>query len=231
MTHLRIATLAAAAAFALTPIAIAADEPRQGPPTQTAQAAPQQQPQGQEHDTHHPAQPPSAPQQMGPGAQGMMGQGMMGQGMMGDGMGRMMQMMGMHGQAGPGMGGMGGMDMMGMHERMMTERVEGRIAFLRAELKITNAQARAWDQFAEALRAGAKKIADARPSAAQAGATPPTLSQRLEQRERALAARLDGARAIKAALDPLFAALSEDQKKTADQLLPVHVGLMPMGMM
>src|SRR4051812_15596108 len=63
--------------------------------------------------------------------------------------------------------GMAGMDMtrmmQGMHMRMMggpagmgmIDRIEGRLAFLRAELKITEAQANAWNTFAEALRANA----------------------------------------------------------------------------
>src|SRR5450756_682875 len=62
----------------------------------------------------------------------------------------MMQTMGM---MGPGMGGMATID-----------RVEGRIAFLRTELKITDAQAGAWSAFADALRANAKKLAEVRAS-------------------------------------------------------------------
>ena len=77
----------------------------------------------------------------------MMG-GMMGQqdgqpGMMGN-MGQMMPMMRqmMMGQQ----GGMG----------MPFEHVEGRIAFLKAELKITDAQAPQWNAFADTLRSNAK---------------------------------------------------------------------------
>jgi hypothetical protein len=89
---------------------------------------------------------------MGPGtmggAQGMMG----GRGMV-DGnmpMTNMMQMMGMMGQRGAetGCAGMGGM--------AMIDHVEGRIAFLRTELKITDAQNAAWNTLADALRANAK---------------------------------------------------------------------------
>ena len=53
-------------------------------------------------------------------------------------------------------GGMGGM--------ATIDRVEGRIAFLRAELKITDAQADAWNGFADALRTNAKKLAEVRVS-------------------------------------------------------------------
>src|SRR6516164_7300947 len=79
------------------------------------------------HSDHHPAaasQPPASSQS------GEMSKGMMGQ----DGGG----MMGMMGR-----GGM--MGMMGM-----AGHVEGRIAFLKAELKITDAQTSAWNAFADA---------------------------------------------------------------------------------
>src|SRR5690349_15695774 len=84
-------------------------------------------------DTHHPKSPPAATsqQRMGPG--GMMGQ--MGPGMMG-----------------PGMMGQGGMPMMGMMQR----HVEGSIAFLKTELKITDAQLPLWNAVADAIRANAK---------------------------------------------------------------------------
>ena len=62
---------------------------------------------------------------------------------------------------------MGMMQMMGMMGRgtdgMATiDRIEGRIAFLRAELKITDAQADAWNGFADALRTNARKLAEVR---------------------------------------------------------------------
>ena len=62
---------------------------------------------------------------------------------------------------------MGMMQMMGMMGRGMDgmatiDRVEGRIAFLRAELKITDAQADAWNGFADALRTNARKLAEVR---------------------------------------------------------------------
>jgi hypothetical protein len=61
------------------------------------------------------------------------------------GMADMMHIMQSMGMMSPGMMGMG-----------MIERVEGRIAFLRAELKITDAQTNAWNAFADALRAKAR---------------------------------------------------------------------------
>ncbi len=159
---------------------------------------------------------------MGPG---MMGPGMMGQGMMGRGgmmnmmggnmpMMNMMQMMGAQ-QSGCGMGGMGTID-----------RVEGRIAFLRAELKITDAQSAAWNALADALRNNAKSLGEVRASMmSQTGAAPQGLVDRLTLQEKWLAARLEGTRAIKSALTNLVGTLSDDQKKTADELLAPHMGM------
>jgi LTXXQ motif family protein len=178
-------------------------------------------------DPHHPpaatAPTPSPTQPTPPGQSGTSQP----QGMMGGGMMSMMRdmpmknMMGMMRMMGPGSAGMATID-----------RVEGRIAFLRAELKITEAQAAAWNAFADALRANAKKLGDVRasmmsqPAAAQQQA--PTLTGRLDAQERWLVARLQGTRAIKVAFTPLYGTFSDDQKKAADELLGPHMG---MGMM
>jgi hypothetical protein len=176
-------------------------------------------------DPHHPAgataaeaspQTPAAP----PGAAaqaGMMG-GMPMMNMM-----SMMNMMGM-------MQMMGGGDAPGMG---MIDHVEGRIAFLRTELKITDTQGATWNAFAAALRANAQSLGTARGAMmGQTGASQPqgqTLAQRLDAQERWLTARLDGTRAIKIAFTKLHDVLSQDQKKTADELLAPHMG-MGMGM-
>ena len=106
-----------------------------------------------DHELHHPdqkeAQPTPSPSQSGMmgGAQGMMGDGMtkmMGVMPMAD----MMRMMtGMMRQSDDDLGGMATID-----------HVEGRISFLRTELKITDAQTSAWNAFADALRANAKTL-------------------------------------------------------------------------
>lgn len=133
-----------------------------------------------------------------------------------------MGMMHMMGMMGPGAGGMATID-----------RIEGRIAFLRAELKITDAQADSWNSFADALRANAKKLAEVRASMSPKPADAPTstLATRLEQQEQWLAARLDGTRAMKSAYVKLNEVLSDDQKKTANDLLAPHLGLGAMAMM
>jgi hypothetical protein len=151
-----------------------------------------------------------------------MGQGMGGRGMMGNmPMANMMQMMGMMGQRGSeaGCAGMGGM--------ATIDRVEGRIAFLRTELKITEAQSSAWNAFADALRANAKSLGEVRASMMpQAAAGQQGLVDRLALHEKWLTARLEGTRAIKSALTSLVGTLSDEQKKSADELLAPHMGMM-----
>lgn len=142
-------------------------------------------------------------------------------------------------QAGSGMmgGGMGNMPMMGMMGGGMAtiDRVEGRIAFLRAELKISDAQADVWNGFADALRANAKKLAEVRASMMPkpGDKQPPasTFSARLDSQEQWLIARLDGLRAMKSAFAKLNEVLSDDQKKTASDLLAPHMGMGMMAMM
>jgi hypothetical protein len=111
----------------------------------------------------------------------------------------------------------------------MIDRVEGRIAFLRAELKITDAQANAWNAFADALRGNARKLGEVRAGAmAQRAGGGQTLAQRIEAQEQWLGARLEGTRALKAAFAQLWSALSDEQKKSADELLAPHMGMMMM---
>src|SRR6516165_3562256 len=175
-------------------------------------------------DTHHPPQsatPAPAPAQPPTSQPGM---GMMGDMPMMNMMGRMrdiMAMMRMMEMMGPGM--------------VAIDRIEGRIAFLRAELNITEAQASAWNAFADAMRTNAKKLAEARasmmarPDAGQQQA--PTMAERLDQQERWLLARLEGTRALKSAVTNLYGTLSEDQKKTANELLAPQMGMAMMAMM
>ncbi len=138
------------------------------------------------------------------------------------GMAEMMRMMQSMHMMGPGMTGMD-----------MIDHVEGRIAFLRTELKINDAQTNAWNSFADAFRTNAQKLAAVRPTIMPAPGGPQTLTAGLDAQERWLTARLEGLRTIKAAFTPLFSALSNEQKKTATELLGPHLGLamMPSPMM
>lgn len=143
----------------------------------------------------------------------MMGQGGMGMGrdgMMGGGM--MTMMMGRHAM----MGEMG-----------VGDRLEGRIAFVRAELRIADNQQAQWNAFADALRAAARQVREARaPAAPGAASPPPGLTARLDQYQRALTVRLEAVRSIRPTLEQLYAVLTDDQKSTLEQLAPMHIGMM-----
>lgn len=149
------------------------------------------------------------PQMRGP----MMGQGM-GPGMMGQGMG-------------PGM-----MD--------PTQHIEGRLAFLKTELKITDAQMPQWNAFADAARANAKRAGEMRSTMMTGGVMGPgmmmsgeagpgmTVPERLDRAEKFMDAHLEMLRAMKDPMEKLYASLSEEQKRTADQLMRGPMGMMGM---
>jgi len=134
------------------------------------------------------------------------------------------------------MSGMSGntssMPMMDMMQMMMGQNgmgghVDGRIAFIKAELKITDAQQPLWNTVADAMRANVKGMADM-PGGMPMMGPATTLPDKLAMHEKMMAAHLDGLRKLKAAVEPLYAAFNADQKKTADELM---IGPMGMGMM
>jgi hypothetical protein len=115
----------------------------------------QQQPTGADHEQHHPAG--TAAPAPAPSPAGMPGMGAAPGGMLGM-MGQMMPL-------------------------MSPTRVEGRLAFLKAELKITDAQASQWNAFADALRTNAKAHADMHSSMMKPGQQP-TLPDKLAMHEK-----------------------------------------------
>jgi LTXXQ motif family protein len=135
-----------------------------------------------------------------------------------------MPMMDMMGQGGMGMMGQDAMPMMDMENH-----VEGRIAFLRAELGITGEQTAKWDAFAQSFRDGAARMAQTPASAHQVATGSADLLQRMEQEEQRLATRLEAFKAIRSAYAKLQGVLSGDQKKTAEALLTRSICLGAMG--
>lgn len=188
------------------------------------------------------AQPPAASQQQPqnhtqhqPGAaQGAMPGVSSGMGMMGRSTGPgERQGMAMHPgqtmQAMPMMRGMMGVSAesghMGMMGRMPFEHVEGRLAFLRAELQITKEQQPQWNAFAGASRASAKTMRAAHEK--MMGMAAPTVwPERLAQTEQALATRLSAVKTLKASATALYETFSDEQKKLADELMRGPMGMM-----
>ena len=199
-------------------------------------AAAQAQTTDQDHTSHHPdsngaaqlqevpvtGQAGNAPmtgQGMGsgivvqPGTQQPRGQtGMMGdKGMMGN-MGQMMPMMRQM---------MGQQDGMGMP----FEHVEGQVAFLKAELRITDAQKPQWDAFANTLRESARTHRSMHEQMTK-GDMPSSWPERLAFQQKSLSARSNSLNELEAAAKPLYASLTEEQRKIADQLLSGPMGMM-----
>jgi len=109
-------------------------------------------------------------------------------------------------------------------EGRMVEFVEGRLAFLKAELKISDRQATQWNAFADAVRANAKNVNARRMPFFREDWSQKSLPERLDREEAALSARLEAFRSTAAALKPLYAALDAAQKKSADALLMTPMG-------
>lgn len=123
--------------------------------------------------------------------------------------------------------------MMGMDMEDMSERIEGRLAFLKTELKITDAQMAAWDKLADALRKTAETHGDMMKSHMQemrdGSFFKKPLPDRLTFMETMMSARLEQVKSVHAAVDELYATLSDDQKKEADKIALPMMG-MGMGM-
>jgi hypothetical protein len=170
--------------------------------TQTKPVAP---PSLQRPAARGPMQPGAMPMQ--PGGQGMM---------MGGDMAQMMTMMQM--MQGSGMMPMG----MGLRGGDPFRHIEGQIAYYKAELKITDAQATEWNAFADALRTNATHLQQAMMKAkeAQAAVTAP---EQMERRIAMLTELRDAMQTMLAATKPLYATLSDEQKRVADELMAEHM--------
>lgn len=160
--------------------------------------------------------------------QTMQGQGMM----MGHGMMNRQGMM--TGQ------GMMNCPMMGM---MGQPRTEGRVAFLKAELKITDAQESSWTAYADTLRNVHQGMANQMQEMMGPGMkghgmmgqgmmmqgternpAPEALNNRIQMME----TMLENLKMLQSATSALYETLDEDQKATADDLLGMPCGMGPM---
>jgi hypothetical protein len=100
--------------------------------------------------------------------------------------------------------------------QMRPSRIEGRIAFLRAELKITDAQAPLFDAVANAMRDNDREMRAAFENRQRPQQT--SLLDRLDRRQKGAENMAAATGKLKAAWAPLYAALDDAQKKTADEL-------------
>jgi hypothetical protein len=131
---------------------------------------------------------------------------------------------------------MGGWGMMGGGPEAMLDRIDGRLAFMKTELKITEAQSADWDALAKVIRSTAEahnSLMHAMMNDMRSGDLGKmSLPDRLALQETHLSARLNQVKEIKAAVDKLYASLSEEQKKAADDVVLPMIGMgMGRGMM
>jgi len=103
-----------------------------------------------------------------------------------------------------------------------TERVEARLAYQRTALKITPQQQAQWDRYATYARKQAQDMEQRFAAKGPRGsrpATPPNAIQRLERQQAMLSQASNSLNERLAVQKPLYAALSPEQQKVADQVL------------
>jgi Spy/CpxP family protein refolding chaperone len=93
--------------------------------------------------------------------------------------------------------------------------VEGRLAYLKTELKITKAQEGAWKKYSDEARKQADSMQAAR-TAMQGGANA-NAADRMELHNKLMKSRLEQSEKTAAAFKELYAALTPEQKALADQ--------------
>jgi hypothetical protein len=103
--------------------------------------------------------------------------------------------------------------------------MEGRLAYIKADLEITEAQMPAWNAYADAVRARRAKRQEMHAEMMKARESGDAL-QRMDARIKGLETMLDSMKASKPATEALYAALTDEQKKKADQLLAGRCGMM-----
>lgn len=150
------------------------------------------------HEAHHPEGPAqtATPAREMPKSSMPVG-GMMGGMMQGGGMMRMMENC-------PMMGG--------------AAHAEGRIAFLKAELAITDQQKEAWETYAAAIKKNLEGMKSTRETMMKVMRAKSPV-ERLDAHIAAMESRVTALKELKPALTALYDTLSDEQKKKADGLL------------
>ena len=131
----------------------------------------------------------------------------------------------------PAAGGPGAMPMMDMGKMMrggqmmpgmmQSDHIEGRIAYMKAELAITDAQLPQWNALAGVMRANAKGMA----KMMQTG-MPTTAPARGDAMVQMMSMHVDGMKAMLIPGKALYAVLTDAQKKLADEMTSGPMGRM-----
>jgi len=101
--------------------------------------------------------------------------------------------------------------------------VDGRIAFLKAELKIAPAQETQWQQVATAMHENANALDPLISTAREQRGTMDAV-QRLTMREQFAKVRAENDARLLTAFKPLYASLSPEQQQIANNLVTPHHG-------
>lgn len=133
---------------------------------------------------------------------------------------------GMMGQGGGMMGSYGGMmgrGMMGWGDLNAT--VEGRLAYIKTALGITDAEGSAWKAYEDAARANVQSMQTAHEAMWNAMKSGSPI-ERMQAHITMMQTRLDALKALQPATEALYKALTPDQQKKADRLLGMGGGMM-----
>jgi hypothetical protein len=131
------------------------------------------------------------------------------------------------------MGQYGGMPMMGWGGHgaamcgMTSSHIDGRLAYQKAELKITPTQESLWNAYAKAAHENADAMtAHCTAMMDSASAQALSLPDRLDQHEKFMETQIDAMKNLNKTLKPLYATFSDAQKKAADQMIWGPMGMM-----
>jgi len=94
--------------------------------------------------------------------------------------------------------------------------MEARLAYIKADLEITDAQMSAWDAYADTVRARHDTMESVDADIMKAEESSSAL-ERMEARLKAMESIIDSLKALKQPTKALYAVLTEQQKKKADQ--------------
>lgn len=103
----------------------------------------------------------------------------------------------------------------------MDEHIDGQLAYIKAELKITEAQEPQWNVFADSFRDDKEKQARACKAALEQSRAmmSASLPKSMKMMENNLAEKLESLRSMEASVDALYASLSKVQQKAADAIM------------
>jgi hypothetical protein len=107
----------------------------------------------------------------------------------------------------------------------MRAMVAGRLAYLKDELDITEAQSQAWKAYADAVSSRVEAMQGMRQNmmrTMQQGSA----VERMDTRIKSMEAMLEAMKTVKPATEKLYAVLADEQKNIADELIGTDCGAM-----